>query len=744
MPHRLPTPPATDQDTSASSPGRYSKRGAELSFGREYCVAAQSNWRTPTPIVVPVYYEPWWRVLWRRAKTSAGSWTSALAAVSGTLAFTADAVRVALGGSPTRIVLGAAVSAAALAVLLSLVVGPTLAGLIALCDRVSLIPFVGRLLAPLPILAVAAGAAFGLTVVHHRQDQEMRMALVVGAALIIGLSLPAAREKAHRLTRIVVIGLTGGIFLIDAILPRWYYREVHDLLAMVTMTEILIMVMPWRRTLRRKRVFRKLAMAVVLSVLVLFSVDWAAPGWRPRAREDGVYSGVLARAARALVDFDGDGFAPIAWGGDCDDFSSRRNPMAVDAPGKGDLNCNGIDPPRHPTEAQRGLARAAGDPNLPPGSVELVVLATIDALRWDSLRPDLMPNYSSLGRRGVTFDRAYSNGTRTAVSLPLAQKNHRLGVALATRLYAAGIKTTAIIGDHKMMGTAAIASTYERVLVPQEDRWEGLEATDHALRAIDETKGSPHFLWIHYYDAHSPYPSIAASPVPTPTSLHSSYANYATGVAAGDFAFGRLVAGLSRRGLLERTVIIASTDHGEAFGEHSMLFHSASTYEPLVHIPMIIAAPGLAPQHYHPLVSLADVFATVLGAFGLARPDDEFLGRSWLRLRQAPNQPLHEFVVIRSAFAASGSDVLSPMLAVVHGSYKLSKTFENGITELYDVVSDPSESVDLWPTQAEIGRHLEVALETYRDIIGYPADEEIVDMKNNFGVRRLNPLGEIY
>jgi hypothetical protein len=48
------------------------------------------------------------------------------------LAFTADAVRVALGGSPTRIVLGAAVSAAALAVVLSLVVGPTLAGLIAL------------------------------------------------------------------------------------------------------------------------------------------------------------------------------------------------------------------------------------------------------------------------------------------------------------------------------------------------------------------------------------------------------------------------------------------------------------------------------------------------------------------------------------------------------------------------------------------------------------------------------------
>jgi hypothetical protein len=737
-------PSATDNASLPSSPGRYSLRRGEVISDGVFNFEAQSNWRTPTPIMVPVYHEPWWRLLWRRASTSAGSWTSALAAVSGTLAFTADAVRVALGGSPTRIVLGAAVSAAALAVVLSLVVGPALAGLIALCDRVSLIPLVGRLLAPVPILAVAAASAFELTAVHHRQDPEMRMAMVVAAALVIGLSLPAAREKAHRLTRVVVIGLTGGIFLIDATLPRWYYREIHDLLAMVTMAEIVIMVTPWRRTLRRKRLFRKLTAAVVLSLAVLFSVDWAVPGWRPRAREYGVYSGVLGRAARALVDIDGDGFSPIAWGGDCDDLSSRRNPMAVDAPGKGDLNCNGIDPPRHPTEAQRGLATAAGDPNLAPGSVDLVVLATIDALRWDSLRPQLMPHYSTLGSRGVTFDRAYSNGTRTAVSLPLAQKNHRLGVALATRLLAAGIKTTAVIADHQMMGTAAIASTYERVLVPRDGRWQGLEATDHALRAIDEAKGSPHFLWIHYYDAHSPYPSIAASPVPTPGPLHSSYANYATGVAAGDFAFGELVAGLSRRGLLGRTVIIATTDHGEAFGEHSMLFHSASTYETLVHIPMIIAAPGLAPQHYRHLVSLADVFATVLGAFGMAGPDDEFLGRSWLRLRQAPDQPLHKFVVIRSAFAASGSDVLSPMLAVVHGSYKLSKTFENGITELYDVATDPSENEDLWPSQPDIGRHLELALETYRDIIGYPADEEIFDMKNNFGVRRLNPMGEIY
>jgi hypothetical protein len=122
-------------------------------------------------------------------------------------------------------------------------------------------------------------------------------------------------------------------------------------------------------------------------------------------------------------------------------------------------------------------------------------------------RRGLMPNYCAVGSLGITFERAYSNGTRTSITLPLAQKNYRDGEPLATRLFKAGIKTTAVIADAGLEGTAAIATTYERVVKPDQGRWQGLQATEGALRALDEAGSKDrHFLWIHLYDAHTPYP----------------------------------------------------------------------------------------------------------------------------------------------------------------------------------------------------------------------------------------------
>jgi arylsulfatase A-like enzyme len=201
--------------------------------------------------------------------------------------------------------------------------------------------------------------------------------------------------------------------------------------------------------------------------------------------------------------------------------------------------------------------------------------------------------------------------------------------------------------------------------------------------------------------------------------------------------------GLQQRGRLGRTVVLVTGDHGEAFGEHGMLFHAASAYEPLVRVPGVLIQPGASAQRSRSLVCHADIVPTILGAFGLAKPDDETLGRSWLRLRALPDAPLHSFVVIRSAHAASGGDVMSPLLAIVDGPHKLIKTLEDGLTELFDVMNDPTERTDLWASQPDVARRLDRALEVYRDVIGYPADDEMADLKT-FGARLINERGEVY
>src|SRR5437870_2561 len=71
----------------------------------------------------------------------------------------------------------------------------------------------------------------------------------------------------------------------------------------------------------------------------------------------------LSRACRSLVDLDADGFSPVAWGTDCDDFDGAKNPLAKDPPGGGDSNCNGVDPPAEPTDAETGLAPPYGEPD---------------------------------------------------------------------------------------------------------------------------------------------------------------------------------------------------------------------------------------------------------------------------------------------------------------------------------------------------------------------------------------------
>src|SRR5205085_1445116 len=82
-----------------------------------------------------------------------------------------------------------------------------------------------------------------------------------------------------------------------------------------------------------------------------------------------------------------DGFSPVAWGGDCDDLDPSHHPLVLDDPGGGDVNCNGVDPPRRPTDADRGVAPPRGDPDLPAGTVDLALLITIDCWRADALVP---------------------------------------------------------------------------------------------------------------------------------------------------------------------------------------------------------------------------------------------------------------------------------------------------------------------------------------------------------------------
>jgi arylsulfatase A-like enzyme len=241
------------------------------------------------------------------------------------------------------------------------------------------------------------------------------------------------------------------------------------------------------------------------------------------------------------------------------------------------------------------------------------------------------------------------------------------------------------------------------------------------LRKATAHRGQRHFAWVHYFDAHAP----SAEPLPPTTSegVRAAREYHLAGLRLIDRELGELLDALQRRKVLERALVIVTADHGEAFGEHGVFFHNVSGYEPLVHVPAFLLAPGLEPATFEGLVSHRDIYPTVLGAFGLVRQDRsaERFGRSWLRLREAPRQPLHSFVTARTHRFTSGPVAFSPMMVLVRDHHKLVKALdEDSLFELYDLDADPREERDLAWTQVALRDTLERALETFRDVDGWP------------------------
>jgi arylsulfatase A-like enzyme len=154
----------------------------------------------------------------------------------------------------------------------------------------------------------------------------------------------------------------------------------------------------------------------------------------------------------------------------------------------------------------------------------------------------------------------------------------------------------------------------------------------------------PFFAFLNYFDAHYPY-ELAPGRIhrfgiePTDNfqrlliqhwwELDKSTVSaeglafvtdsYDDCIADVDEQLGKLVDELGRRGVLERTWLIITSDHGESFGEHAGIYcHGKSLYETELHVPLLVVPPGGAtPRAVKEPVSLRDLATTIVDLAGL-------------------------------------------------------------------------------------------------------------------------------
>jgi len=300
-----------------------------------------------------------------------------------------------------------------------------------------------------------------------------------------------------------------------------------------------------------------------------------------------------------------------------------------------------------------------------------VVIYLVDALRSDRLgvygcdRP-LSPRLDSFASEGLTFTDmvAQSSWTKAAVAsvfTGLWPREHgvngpddRLPDSLRTLpevLQAAGYQTGAVVANAYVGRPFGFARGFDYFEFIEHHRGRSDVIGDRLEELLDARRDAdrPFFLYVHTIDPHAPY----APPTPYLETFAAGVEDPAVGevetvrglvlgtvepsaalgrdlrelydaeVAANDASFGRLLDGLEMRGELEDTVIIFTSDHGEAFGEHGSWTHGLDLYNEVLSVPLVLRLPGAAGagQVVSTPVQHIDLMPTILDLCGIEAPE---------------------------------------------------------------------------------------------------------------------------
>ncbi|HUJ20218.1 MAG TPA: sulfatase, partial [Bryobacteraceae bacterium] len=263
-------------------------------------------------------------------------------------------------------------------------------------------------------------------------------------------------------------------------------------------------------------------------------------------------------------------------------------------------------------------------------------------------------------------------------------------------------------------------------------RAEEINRSALAFLEKEKSQGRKFFCFLNYMDAHTPYlpPGRYATLYPgydpgidtnryndleekvltlrRPISGHERrhlVSQYDGGIAYMDWALGELVKELKQRGLYDNTLLIVTSDHGEAFGEKAMMGHALSVYQDMVRVPLLIKYPGeSAPELADETVSLTDLMPTILSVLGYQAPEN-LQGRSlW---KTAPDSEVISESFVHPLLSTRTPRFQRSQQAIFSGSLKFIRS-SNGERELYDLSRDPNEEHNLFTCRPTDGFELKL------------------------------------
>lgn len=403
-------------------------------------------------------------------------------------------------------------------------------------------------------------------------------------------------------------------------------------------------------------------------------------------------------------------------------------------------------------------------PNAAPGArnVLLIILDTVRArnMSLHGYERATTPYLDSLARSSVVFDRAYAPSSWTLPThasiftglqpddlsanwlTPLNAEPATLAEAFASR----GYRSAGFVGNQGYAGphtgldrgfshyetgylhprTILGASMLGRLVLLggwQPWGWEmlrrkpGSAVTEQFLGWLPERGGAPFFVFLNYYDAHDPYvppepfadhfagDAVPVRPVhgPDRPRLQAMIRGYDASIAYLDAELRRLMSELRRRGHLENTVVVITSDHGEEFAEKGAMTHGTNLNASVLHVPLIVVLPGRrAEVRIRRPVSLRDLAATLLEiSRSGGDPDDPTDPMETL-----PGRSFASYLSVRDSSSTPGGSAEDTLLAEmtgfrVRGTSHFRGYLVSAITSSLHYVVDGTGDEDLFALESD-------------------------------------------
>ncbi|MEM6672619.1 MAG: sulfatase [Planctomycetota bacterium] len=453
------------------------------------------------------------------------------------------------------------------------------------------------------------------------------------------------------------------------------------------------------------------------------------------------------------------------------DTRVQRVPLGADAPRWDEFVLDGVrgrvtfrilGAPERPSGAWTALAELQLERPIERSPAPLVLLVTSDTHRGDHLSrggtPGLVdtPHFDALAARGVQWTNAYApsnmtNPSHVALMTGLSPRDTRIvgnraplgeaAVTLAERFADAGWATAAAVSvQHIGHAYSGLGQGFDRFdgLEARADyrfgRRDGAVAVERAMRWIEERRDVPLFLWVHVFDVHGPYeapeeftgkylaeevrpvtpeldpvpsgelpPWIADDPEQR-AEVTAAHARYRGAVDRLDGVLAPLIEHPRARS----GVVALTGDHGEAFGRNDMWWTHHGMYRDQLHVPLIVAAPGLEPG----LVvdrpaEMLDLGATLLD---LAALDASEYPATPIPTGDAPSEPRYALGYSGHKASVEHEGWLLTLSLQDHDFEKGPRDFPKGTIELYHVAEDPGCAVELSEQEPDRAKRLREAL----------------------------------